>query len=169
MAAVAIDRHQSSLAWPAAPQIIARTRFQPGPPAYIPEPTPPDAPIPPHNEVELNRDLLIRILEYFSQLVAQLFAGRTIRLVVHGGACMLLHPGLHSLSQQQQQTSLPSRTTTRDVDYIHRSFVAELASCGLPDAAVKIQECIKTTARYFRLGADWMNSDADIALPMAHE
>jgi hypothetical protein len=115
--------------------------------------------------------MLIDVLEYFSQLVAQLFTGRTIRMVVHGGACMLLHPGLYSLSQQQQQMipSSPRRTTTRDVDYIHRSFVAELASCGMPDAAVKLQECIKTTARYFRLGADWMNSDADIALPMAHE
>jgi hypothetical protein len=92
-------------------------------------------------------------------------------MVVHGGACMLLHPGLYNLSQQQQQMipSLPRRTTTRDVDYIHRSFITELASCGMPDAAVKLQECIKATARYYRLGADWMNSHADIALPMAHE
>ena len=115
--------------------------------------------------------MLITTLEYFSQLVAHLFTGRTIRMVVHGGACMLLHPGLHKLSQQQHQMipSLPRRTTTRDVDYIHRAFVAELASYGMPDAAVKIQECIRTTARHFGLGADWMNSDADVALPMAHE
>jgi hypothetical protein len=84
---------------------------------------------------------------------------------------MLLHPGLYKLSQQQQQMipSLPRRTTTRDVDYIHRSFVTELASYNMPDAAVKLQECIKTTARCFRLGEDWMNSHADIALPMAHD
>ncbi|KAF8797771.1 hypothetical protein BYT27DRAFT_7124710 [Phlegmacium glaucopus] len=159
------------MTWPAPPQGNSRTRFQPGPPTYIPEQIPPDAHIPPHNDVELTQDMLITILEYFSQLVAQLFAGRTIRMVVHGGACMLLHPGLQSLSQQQHQMmpSIPRRTTTRDVDYIHRSFVTELASCGMPDAAVKIQECIRTTARHFRLGADWMNSDADIALPMAHD
>ena len=134
-----------------------RSSIQPGPPTYIPEL---DPPLPPHNDLELSRDMLIDILEYFSQLVAQLFAGLTIRIVVHGGACMLLHPGLHSLSQQQEQMipSLPRRTTTRDVDYIHRSFVAELALRGMPDAAVRLQECIRTTARYFRLGADWMNS-----------
>ena len=175
MAAVAIDRHQSTAAtaWPTQqPQFNnnARPRFQPGPPTYIP-PDPESSPLPPHNDVELSRDMLIDVLEYFSQLVAQVFTGRTIRMVVHGGACMLLHPGLYSLSQQQQQMipDYPRRTTTRDVDYIHRSFVTELASYGMPDAAVKLQECIKTTARHFRLGADWMNSHADIALPMAHE
>lgn len=171
--AVAVDRRQGAIAWPAQPQFNARPHphFQPGPPAYIPESTvPPDSPIPPHNERELNRDMLITILEYFSQLVAQLFTSRSIRMVVHGGACMLLHPGLFNLSQQQScMSSLPRRTTTRDVDYIHRSFVTELASYGMPDAAVKIQECIRTTARHFGLGADWMNHDADIALPMAHE
>ena len=163
MAVVAI--HQPATAWPAQSQFNARTRFQP---TYNPES---ESPLPPHNSVELNRDMLIDILEYFSQLVAQLFAGRTIRMVVHGGACMLLHPGLYNLSQQQQQMipSLPRRTTTRDVDYIHRSFATELASYGMQDAAVKLQECIKTTARCFGLGADWMNSHADIALPMAHE
>lgn len=167
MAAVAVDRHRST-AWPAQPQFNTRPPFQQGPQTYMPDT---DVPISPHNEIELNRDMLITTLEYFSQLVAQLFTGRTIRLVVHGGACMLLHPGLYNLSQQQHQMNpaLPRRTTTRDVDYIARSFVAELTSYGMPDAAVKIQECIRTTARHFGLGADWMNSDADIALPMAHE
>lgn len=164
MAAVAVDRHQSSIAWPAHPNWFQ----QPGPSTYVPEPILPD--IPPHNDIELTREKLIIVLEYFSQLVAQLFA-IPIRLVVHGGACMLLHSGLYNLSQQQQKMmpSLPRRTTTRDVDYIHRAFVAELASHGMPDAALKLQECIRMTARHFGLGADWMNSDADVALPMAHE
>ena len=167
MAVVAIDRQQSATAWPAQPQLKVRTRLRKAP-TFIPEQ---ESPLPPHNDVELSRDMLIDILEYFSQLVAQLFTGRTVRMVVHGGACMLLHPGLYSLSQQQKQMipSLPRRTTTRDVNYIHRSFVAELASRGIPDAAVKLQECIKCTARYFKFGADWMNSRADITLPMAHE
>jgi hypothetical protein len=168
MATVAIASHQPATAWPTQPQFNARARFQPVLPSYIPES---DNSLPPHNDVELSREMLIKVLEYFSQLVAQVFTGRSIRMVVHGGACMLLHSGLYGLSQQQHQMipALPRRTTTRDVDYIHRSFVAELASCGMPDAAVKLQECIRSTARQFGLGADWMNSDADIALPMAHE
>lgn len=129
------------------------------------------APIPQKNEQELTRDALIKVLDFFSQLVGQHFAGRPIRLVVHGGACMLLHEGLYKLSLQQHQMSphLPRRTTTRDVDYIHRSFVSEMATAGIPDAAARLAECIKGTARKFGLGLDWMNSDADIALPYAFE
>lgn len=125
----------------------------------------------PQNEKELTREALIQVLDYFSQLVTQHFGGRPIRLVVHGGACMLLHNGLHALSVQQHLMSpqLPRRTTTRDVDYIHRSFVGEMASLGVPDAAARLSECIKGTARTFGLGLDWMNSDADIALPYAFE
>ena len=136
--------------------------------------TPPDAglaPIPLKNEQELTRNALLQVLDYFSQLVVQQFSGRPIRLVVHGGACMLLHEGLYKLSLQQHQMSpnLPRRTTTRDVDYIHRSFVTEMAASGVPDAATRLAECIKGTARKFGLGLDWMNSDADIALPYAFE
>ncbi|KAF8151449.1 hypothetical protein B0H34DRAFT_727627 [Crassisporium funariophilum] len=169
MASAMVDRHQSPLAWPMPPHHNARPSFQYGPPSHT-NPMGPDAPIPPRNEVDLTRDMLGIILEHFSQLVAQHF-GRPIRLVVHGGACMLLHPGLYQLSQQQHvmSPSLPRRTTTRDVDYIHRSFVTELTSMGCPDPAAKIQECIRATARRYGLGADWMNSDADVALPMAYE
>lgn len=159
---------------------------------------------PPHNDVEMTRDTLGAVLEYFSQLLPKYFdwgvvqgiaaatasaakaptippmAGpqmtvpqpmpQGMRLVVHGGACMLLHPGLYSLSKQQQQASpgLVSRTKTRDVDYIHRGFMAEY-SPHIPDAAERLQDCIRATAARFQLGADWMNSDADIALPMAKE
>ena len=39
--------------------------------------------------------------------------------------------------QQHIIPSLPRRSTTRDVDYIHRSFVVEeLALYDMPDAAV---------------------------------
>jgi glycine cleavage system regulatory protein len=55
------------------------------------------------------------------------------------------------------------------VDYIHRSFVAEMAASGMADAAARLAECVKGTARKFGLGLDWMNSDADIALPYAFE
>lgn len=84
---------------------------------------------------------------------------------------MLLHPGLYSLSQQQMQLSptMPRRKTTRDVDIIKRSFALEWAQFGLTDATDRLEECVRATARRFGLGADWMNSDADVALPWATE
>ncbi|KAJ7782122.1 hypothetical protein B0H14DRAFT_3585491 [Mycena olivaceomarginata] len=48
------------------------------------------------------------------------------------------------------------RTTTRDIDYIARSFSSEWA-----------QRAFLKPLLQFGLGADWMNSDADVALPMA--
>lgn len=134
----------------------------------MPQPFPTEASLPARNEVDLNRDKLMSILNYFSQLIMGQF-NRPLRLVVHGGACMLLHPGLYALSQQQHQlsSSLPQRTTTRDVDYIHRAFIREMGQMGVLNAAEKLKACIQATARAFGLGADWMNSDADVALPMA--
>lgn len=134
----------------------------------------------------MTRDMLMTVLDYFSQLLPQHFDWSVIqsqssgsaaappqgmRLVVHGGACMLLHPGLYALSMQQQSASpsMAARTKTRDVDYMHRGFIAEYGQNRIPDAAERLRECIQATARRFNLGADWMNSDADIALPMAHE
>lgn len=89
---------------------------------------------------------------------------------------MLLHSGLYNLALHQHHLStnshlkaLPRRTTTRDVDYIRRSFTAEWQRIGIMDATERLQSCIQSTARHFHLGADWMNSDADIALPMAND
>lgn len=126
-------------------------------------------PLKPRNDVDLTREKLIYILEFFSQVLAGAFNNRPMRLVIHGGACMLLHPMLYNLSSQQHQLhpTLPHRTSTRDVDYIHRSFIIEMSQLGIPDAAIKLKTCIERTAVQFQLGADWMNSDADIALPMA--
>lgn len=135
--------------------------------------------MPARNETELNRDMLIEILTYFSTLIPSRFNGMAVRLVVHGGACMLLHPGLYALAQQQPPpppsnsnsppNSLPRRTTTRDVDYINRSFAYEWHNMGVADATERLKDCMKATAKQFRLGLDWMNSDADVALPMANE
>ncbi|GLB42575.1 hypothetical protein LshimejAT787_1200240 [Lyophyllum shimeji] len=138
-------------------------------------------PLPPRNEKELTRELLITILDYFATLIPAHFNGLPLRLVVHGGACMLLHPGLYNLAKQQEYLSarshsrshssphskLPRRISTRDVDYIHRSFVAEWHALGVMDAEERIRRCIRLTAGHFGLGADWMNADADVALPMA--
>ncbi|KAF9484572.1 hypothetical protein BDN70DRAFT_797452 [Pholiota conissans] len=138
--------------------------------------------LPPHNEVEMTREMLVHVLEHFSTLLPKYFDWKIVqgmvippsqgmRFVVHGGACMLLHEGLYALSVQQQTASpsLATRTTTRDIDYIHRGFIAEYGQSRFPDAAERLKACIKETARKFGLGADWMNSDADIALPMAHD
>jgi len=75
---------------------------------------------------------------------------------------MLLHPGLYAQPGSR-------RLDTRDVDYIHRAFVEEWRQAGYPDAGERLQYCINATAAYFKLGKDWMNAHADIALPMANE
>ncbi|KAF5319575.1 hypothetical protein D9619_008494 [Psilocybe cf. subviscida] len=133
------------------------------------------ASIPPKNDVELTGTQLVNVLEHFSNLLQQAFglgqpgAPPSMRFVVHGGACMLLHPGLQRLSRQQErnQPNMPRRTTTRDVDYLHRGFKQEYGH--LPDAERRLRECILYTAAAFKLGADWMNADADVALPMANK
>lgn len=62
-----------------------------------------------------------------------------------------------------------SRHSTRDVDIISRSFVAEQRAYGIYDADTRLQTCINATAARFQLGMDWMNAHADVALPMAVE
>ncbi|PFH47530.1 hypothetical protein AMATHDRAFT_151848, partial [Amanita thiersii Skay4041] len=62
-----------------------------------------------------------------------------------------------------------ARTHTRDVDYIARSFPHEWLALGIPNPAERLKDCIAITAATFGLGMDWMNADADIALPMAQE
>lgn len=128
------------------------------------------ADIQPVNYVEMDRKKLVDVLEYFGYRVGEHFS-HSIRLVVHGGACMLLHPGLHNLAKQQAEMTpeMKIRRSTRDVDYIHRAFVQEWTAYGEPDAPSKLQTCIRETAVKFGLGADWMNSAADVALPMATE
>jgi hypothetical protein len=157
--------------WP-TPSDQHRPRFQYASPTQVTPPQAPDQPLPARNETELSRDMLMTVLTYLSTLIPAQFNGHPVRLVVHGGACMLLHPGLYTLSQEHRHTTsdgmtLARRTTTRDVDYINRAFAAEWHRVGVSDATERLQNCIKATARRFGLGADWMNSDADVALPMA--
>ncbi|KAG5635986.1 hypothetical protein H0H81_009454 [Sphagnurus paluster] len=138
----------------------------------------PEISLPPRNEKDLSRDFLITVLNHFATVIQSYFNGRPVRLVVHGGACMLLHPGLFGLAKEQYYLAhnspansphniLPRRVSTRDVDYIHRSFVTEWQALGVADAGDRLKHCIKLTAQHFQLGLDWMNSDADVALPMA--
>ncbi|EIM84724.1 uncharacterized protein STEHIDRAFT_148077 [Stereum hirsutum FP-91666 SS1] len=57
-----------------------------------------------------------------------------------------------------------------------RAFVKEYGCVGpaggghrVPDAEARLLRCIEETARKFGLGKDWMNSHADVALPMAYD
>ena len=108
---------------------------------------------------------------------------------------MLLHSQLYALSEQQASVFAMRgdlnnknmghrRTTTRDVDIIARGFLAEYGHVwtrgsmsgsrggakgrGM-DAKDRLRGCIHETAVLFGLGEDWMNADADVALPMAYE
>jgi hypothetical protein len=108
------------------------------------------------NQVVLDRGRLNTVLTFLSVRLFERFR-TTVRLVIHGGAVMVLH---HELAGRQGTT---------DVDYIHRSFVTEWAKRGVPDAGERLGLCIAETARAYNLGADWMNSHADVVLPMAHE
>ncbi|KAI0324222.1 hypothetical protein GY45DRAFT_1331763 [Cubamyces sp. BRFM 1775] len=116
----------------------------------------PSPPLPEHNEVLLTRDMLLSALNYLSNLLLSAF-GATVRLVVHGGAVMVLHP------------QLACRSSTRDVDYLHRSFETEWIARGFTDAGSRLRKCIRDTARAFQLGTDWMNACADVALPMSSD
>lgn len=131
-----------------------------------------------HNEVQLSREFLLTLLGELSLLVLQEF-GRPIRLFIHGGAVMILHPNLSTNS---------CRRTTRDIDYIRRAFGHEWRKRGVYDAEERLQRCINAVAIKFRIGyvnpspyltrhlsmhtphsTDWMNADPDVALPFAHK
>ena len=112
--------------------------------------------MPEHNEILLDGKRMHEVLTYLSVRLYERFR-TTVRLVIHGGAVMVLH------------RDLSRKRSTPDVDYIHRAFVAEWARCGVHDAGDRLTTCIRETARAFKLGDDWMNAHADIALPMAQE
>jgi hypothetical protein len=145
----------------AFPQSTAWT-FQPFQPSLIPTTTLtlPSAPaastLKPVNDIPLTRVLLKQVLSDLSDRLYRSFR-RQVRLVVHGGAVMVLHP------------SFTHRDSTQDVDYIHRSFVKEYRALGFLDAEQRLRGCIAETAYRFNLGADWMNDHADIVLPLALE
>ncbi|KAJ7048883.1 hypothetical protein C8F01DRAFT_1094245 [Mycena amicta] len=148
--------------------------FGHGHPVAQPQPQPSSSSfggIPAKNTRPLDRDALLRVLDFFSTCIAVQFGtspSRPIRLVIHGGAVMLLNAELSQLAAATDAHSRQrQRSTTRDIDYILRSFVSEWACYGVHDAAYRLRQCILETARQFGLGADWMNSDADVALPMA--
>lgn len=129
----------------------------PAAPSLVTLPSAPSAPLlKPVNDVPLTRSLLKQVLSDLSERLYRSFR-RQVRLVVHGGAVMVLHP------------YFTHRQSTQDVDYIHRSFVKEYRALGFSDAEQRLRNCIAETAYRYNLGADWMNDHADVALPMALE
>src|SRR5713101_5607663 len=149
----------------AFPQTASPWTFQPAPVVVtlpitttlsLPTTAPAGPSLRPINDIPLNRTLLKKVLSDLSERLYRSFR-RQVRLVVHGGAVMVLHP------------SFTHRESTQDVDYIHRSFVKEYRALGVPDAEQRLRGCIAETAYIFNLGADWMNDHADVALPLAVE
>lgn len=103
------------------------------------------------NTLPLTKPMLETLLVYLSNILSI-----SLRIVVHGGACMLLHPGLERIPTQ--------RVSTMDIDYLHRGVVAEYG----PEAATDLLQCIyKTALKFPGLGIDWMNAEADISLPVS--
>lgn len=118
---------------------------------HFPSYTPPS-----HNTTLLTAKTLPIILDDLSMRLLRVF-GQKVRLVIHGGAALLLHSGI------------PSARPTRDVDFLGRAFDADMLSVGrdASEARKILRTCIKSTARQFGLGKDWMNCHADCSLPMA--
>ena len=120
----------------------------------------PTVPIAPHradpglddvNDVPLTRKLLKQALFDLSERLYRSFR-RQVRLVVHGGAVMVLHP------------LFSHRKSTQDVDYIHRSFVSEYRALGFSRYTTTTPTPYHGDRSKVGLGADWMNDHADVAL-----
>ncbi|KAF9016604.1 hypothetical protein BDZ89DRAFT_1022654 [Hymenopellis radicata] len=101
------------------------------------------------NTLPLTRRMLEDLLIHLSNILT-----RRLQLVVHGGASMILHPGLEHIPTQ--------RVSTMDIDYLYRGVLQEYGQ----QVAQELLHCIyKTSLNFPGLSADWMNSEADIALP----
>jgi len=116
--------------WPAMQGSVVSLMHVPMPiivsvPQMAPRAHPPPPPLVPAlkdvNYVPLTRKVLTQAHSDLSERLYRSFR-RQVRLVVHGGAVMVLHP------------SFSHCESTQDVDYIHRSFVSEYKVLGFPDA-----------------------------------
>jgi hypothetical protein len=145
MALYAFPQTQAMWTFPTAPVFVTLQQAAPAAPTLKAV-----------NDIPLTRKLLKQVLSDLSERLFRSFR-RQVRLVVHGGAVMVLHP------------LFSHRENTQDVDYIHRSFVSEYRALGFKDAEQRLRTCIAETAYRFNLGADWMNDHADVALPLAFE
>jgi hypothetical protein len=132
-----------------------------------------------HSEVQLSKNFLLTLLTELSILVIQEFSHQ-IRLLIHGGTVMILHPNLSTSSSQW---------TTRDIDYICCAFGHEWWKQGIYDTEECLQHYINAVATKFCIGyvnpstlsctghlsihaphsTSWMNANPNIALPFTHK
>ena len=107
------------------------------------------------NDIPLTRALLT---QGFSDLPDRLYCSfrRQMRLVVHGGAVMVLRPSFSHHESTQGRRLHPTVPS-----------YPSIAPSGFPMQINDFQTCIAETAREFGLGADWMNDHADVALSWA--
>ncbi|KAJ3473975.1 hypothetical protein NLI96_g12718 [Meripilus lineatus] len=143
---MAPQRHQpqSSQALPRLPYSLSAPGLTQVPGGFVPAP---------RNTKTFDRNELVLALNHLSSLIAPTFQGQKVTLFAHGGAVMVLHLGLGA------------RQTTRDVNVCLREFNKEWSFKGVENAENKLRWCIYQTARQRRLGADWMNSGSDAAIP----
>lgn len=87
------------------------------------------------------------LTEFYLHLLLDDLQGRTlqefgeqIRLFVHGGAVMILHPELSQCCTRQ---------STKDVDYIQRAFCYEWSKRGVFNSGERLQACISGTAEKY--------------------
>ena len=104
----------------------------------------------------MHRTYLKTVLDNLSKRLFKTF-GFTIRLVVHGGALMILHPGLRC------------REHTSEVDYFRQIFLKEMASRGIRRAGLRLDTCVSDTAFAFGLRADWMDGGQNLSLTSVME
>lgn len=123
-------------------------------PSRIPKNVP-DEPLKDVNDIPLTSEYLLVVLGDLSNRIETYFGAiAPVELVIHGGAVMVMHK------------DLGSRNFTFDIDYMHRAFDTHWTThVGLVDASVRLRKCIAETSERFRLGRDWMNAHADVALP----
>ena len=102
------------------------------------------------------------MLDFLSGRLHSYF-GYSVRLIIHGGALLLL----------QQQFPCDVRQGTEDVNFFMRAFVADVANSGFdPEGSYArglLYYAIEETARHFDLDRSWMNALDDIYLPTTTE
>ncbi|TRM62024.1 hypothetical protein BD626DRAFT_458997 [Schizophyllum amplum] len=118
----------------------------------------PSAP-PPPNSVPLTPSILRALLTHLDARLPQVFGDRTVTLVVHGGAAILLHPEV----ALEEQT--PRRASTRDVNYLGTTFASEWRGRGVPDAERFLHWAAHEAAARVGVGSDWLNASADTMCP----
>ena len=101
------------------------------------------------------RKLLTQALSDMSERLYSSFQ-RQVRLVVHGGAVIVLRPSFSHRESTQGRRLHPTAPS-----------YPSIAPSVFPMQFNDFQTCFAETTRKFGFGADWMKDHADVALPWA--